>query len=133
VGRKRFPCTGIIHPRVTADDRSGPVLAPPRFRDSHLGHREGFFLEPRVRAMGAGLELYGLHKDGHEIPIEISLSPLETQEGLVVTSAIRDITQRKRAEEALRALSGQLLQARTRKGGVPLANCTTVPGRYWPH
>ena len=75
------------------------ILIPPRFHGQHAVHRTSYAHAPRPRAMGAGLELYGRRKDGTEFPVEVSLSPLETEEGKLVSSAIRDVSTRRQAEQ----------------------------------
>jgi len=78
------------------------VLVPERFRRSHRAHRKDYSDQARVRPMGNGLELYGRRKDGSEFPADIMLGPVETAEGRMVLSVIRDLTEKREAEEALR-------------------------------
>ena len=80
------------------------ILIPVDFRNKHQGHRRNYFADPKVRSMGAGLELFAMRKDGTQFPVEISLSPLNTAEGLLVSASVRDITDRKKAEEKFRSL-----------------------------
>ena len=83
------------------------ILVPDRFRNAHPGHRETYSSHATVRPMGAGLELYGRRRDGSEFPVDIMLSPMETPAGRVVISVIRDISDQKKAEEALRRSEAQ--------------------------
>lgn len=80
------------------------MLVPERFRQRHVDHRDGFFADPNLRPMGAGLSLHGLRKDGSELAVEVSLSPIEHEVGLVVSAAIRDATDRVETERRLREL-----------------------------
>src|SRR6185503_20769531 len=74
------------------------MLMPERYRRRHVGHRADFARSPKARPMGAGLDLRARHKDGREIDVEISLSPLEAKGGRFMACAIRDITDRRRME-----------------------------------
>ena len=100
--------------RTALEGRAMEVLMPERFRDRHVEHRDHYATRPKVRPMGSGLALYGRRRDGSEFPVEVSLSPLQTERGLLVLSAIRDVTERKQAERALRELN-EVLDARVKE------------------
>jgi PAS domain S-box-containing protein len=93
------------YPREELLGRPVEMLIPGRFRADHPVHRRGYAANRQVRPMGAGLDLRGLRRDGSEFPVEISLSPLETGEGLLVSAAVRDVSDRTAAEERISELA----------------------------
>ncbi len=90
------------YPRREMIGEAIEMLLPERFRNTHVEHRTVYVADPRLRPMGVGQKLFGRRKNGREFPVEISLSPLRTTEGTLVTSTIRDITAREQAEAQLR-------------------------------
>jgi PAS domain S-box-containing protein len=97
--------------RAEALGREVELLVPERYRGLHLGHRRHYSLAPSVRSIGTGRELYGLRKDGTELSIEISLSPIQTPGGLLTCASIRSISDRQQKDQELRRIHTHLLNA----------------------
>ena len=91
------------------------ILVPERRREQHRHHRDHFAEQPKTRRMGPGLDLQARRRDGSEFPVEISLSPVQTDNGIVALSAIRDISDRKQIEEELRRANEELSQRKDRQ------------------
>jgi PAS domain S-box-containing protein len=96
------------YPQDELLDQTVELLVPSRYRGTHKDHRQKFSAEKRARAMGEGAELFGRRSDGTEFPVEISLSPLQTEDGVLVVSAIRDVSARKEMEAQLEASRAQI-------------------------
>ena len=127
------------YPKAELLGRSVDMLVPERFRAEYAAHLDRFFASPEVRPMGAGRDLFGRRKDGTEFPVEIGLSPVQTEAGLFVLASIIDITERRRAEDGLkksqrelRLLTGRLLRARKWSAGGSHENSTTTLARTSP-
>jgi len=102
------------------------ILVPARFRDQHHAHRASFVQSPKIRRMGAGLDLYGRRRDGSEFAVEISLSPVSLGNGTLVLSAIRDISDRKRIEQELRRAHEELDRKTTQEIGEYRARLASI-------
>jgi len=103
------------YPREAMRGMALEQLMPARFRERHVRHRRDFHQQPVVRPMGGGRELFGLRSDGVEFPVEISLSPIASEEGTMVMSAIRDTSERKRIERSLQEKNAELARANAAK------------------
>ena len=102
------------------------ILVPETYRAAHHQHRADFAETPRTRRMGADLDLYGRRRNGSEFPVEISLSPVSTDKGMFVLSAIRDISDRKRIAEELRRANEELHQRTTEQLGEYRARLVSI-------
>lgn len=91
------------------------LLVPERFRATHVGQRRAFMADPHMRPMGAGRDLSVLTRDSRELPVEISLSPLQTEDGLLIVSIIRDVSERRRLEAELKQRNDELTDTDRRK------------------
>ncbi len=103
------------YPRKELLGRPLEVLMPERFRGVHVAHRQVYSDDMHPRPMGRGLDLIGLQKDGREFPIDVSLSPLPNEAGVLMASTIRDMTDHRRMEDELRARTRELEEADRQK------------------